>query len=170
LPEKMIPSFVSSSSSQPLSDQRSLLNNEFSISQARVLTSAIKECLLSNRQSRDFNWKTISAIMTKKANPLSPDDCRRLWKFLAYGITASDTDKGNESDENDAFLTPREALQRFNKKKRKLESEVKEGEELDNDDTVLLAKNPRLESLPAKVIVFSGFHFFDFYSFSIFLC
>lgn len=129
-------------------------DSEFSFSQASKLCDCVESHLkdVENSGASDnmglskINWTTISEKMRELNESLTPIDCHRLWKYVAYGVHLTEI---VESDEEDAFTEPIQAYTRYedaqNNKKRSRNRNNEEKEE------PALAPNFKASSLKSKV-------------------
>jgi hypothetical protein len=120
-----------------------LIHGTYSLEQSRYLCTAIKEYFVENTSDSQINWIVISRNILEKNIDLSPTDCYRLWKLLAYGDWNEEVTKIAESDDEEVYYSPREALRRF-KRRRDASEEL-------TDSSKLLSKAAKIDSLGAKV-------------------
>lgn len=57
---------------------------EVIFSQASALATAIEESLSKGSQSGEIDWITVSEMLQNSNLTLSPKECHKLWKYIAY--------------------------------------------------------------------------------------
>jgi hypothetical protein len=92
------------------------IHDTYTLGEAKILCSVIKEITLF---SSEIDWQKVAEEGYKHRNLfLSEADCCRLWKFLAYGEWYAKKEDAlrYESDEEDFFFSPSEAIKRHQKR------------------------------------------------------